>query len=486
MFNIVDAPRNDDVFLAVVRLYKKGTNGAKDSICTGTFVSDNAVLTAAHCIDASPTGGMYLAPGKSNADYHLGAAATKVYTLRSNGASGYLPRQDFAILIFPDCSAPAVMKLSAATPAIGASIDLIGFGLTVLAEDSYTAPASAKTYAKYYGHNKVTETDYPGYGVTIGGNTEAQGLAGAATGAAAMVSLGDSGGPLVLADGSMTGVLSTVAYPADGGDRLDRIHTAEYIDLHQPIIRGIIDSANLGGAGIAIPSNWVATVVPALDAEYTDTANTSPPGFTPIQWNPVTAEVFDPNPTRIELMSGYFSGAADTHTKPTSGVDPILQRFVKEFYEDAAFYGVAIEPQIPTFTIRYVDSFPSYLPDRDYFTQNSQGVCATFFNGLEAWREIFIIAKPKGYPPTMWDRNKLKKQVYRQLGHCLLEKSYAPQTTSAPNYSILGRFFYTKGMEQYDDYFRTEIAQLFSASYLSSIYSTIGISYLDSFDPVRD
>ena len=182
--------------------------------CTGTFVSANTMLTAAHCIENGLTPNYV--PGTSF-DLSRGdliekwvAEAPKVKDVivseldtESNGTirsdKGY---KDIAVIIFEDDVAPAIMPLLGRSPKKDEKVEVMGFGLTTALEGGQ-APSVSK---KRHGFNKIYKQDQidEGYkdSIVIVGDATTNGSDKSLTGH------GDSGGPLIV-DGAIAGICSS-------------------------------------------------------------------------------------------------------------------------------------------------------------------------------------------------------------------------------------------------------------------------------------
>jgi hypothetical protein len=149
--------------------------------CTGVFVGDNTLLSAAHCIDGSANGGIgvmlggeLVMPAKA---LHQGAV----------GEDHDTAERDISVLIFPTAVAPAVTPVTTHAAKVGDLLTLVGYGDTVLNEATSNGNAG-----KFTGQNKVRGL-IPNAVATWGESGRAR--PHAAAGKDSVSGNGDSGGP---------------------------------------------------------------------------------------------------------------------------------------------------------------------------------------------------------------------------------------------------------------------------------------------------
>ena len=104
-------------------------------ICTGTFVNDAQLITAAHCVDQLDPyypDVRLVEPVHGNGDirYRVRARAVsfsrnELYSIKeNNGVNG----GDLAIINFPRHTAPGVRSISPSSPEVDQQITIVGFG----------------------------------------------------------------------------------------------------------------------------------------------------------------------------------------------------------------------------------------------------------------------------------------------------------------------------------------------------------------------
>jgi secreted trypsin-like serine protease len=94
----------------------------RENFCTGTFVSHNTMLTAAHCVDEHRV---------VTLDELGGVRSNAVHQYPRNIVRGVIDANDVAVVLFPDHTAKAFTKLADRAPAKGDSVFLVGYGSCV-------------------------------------------------------------------------------------------------------------------------------------------------------------------------------------------------------------------------------------------------------------------------------------------------------------------------------------------------------------------
>lgn len=212
---------------SVVMLYDSKAGG----ICTGTFISEDTVISAAHCtmsgkIDslgnvAGP--GLAIVNVKNLALGQVELVAEAVKMVRNplwekNGKN--VNKWDLSVLTFPKGTAKAVSQLASVKPRVGDQFEIVGFGLN----QSKNLFDGSTAGVKRTGGNTVQSLidgfiQFKGQSAT----TTADGTKSSASG-------GDSGGPLFI-DGKLAGITSGGAADWFG---FGSMSTSLYIDLSSP------------------------------------------------------------------------------------------------------------------------------------------------------------------------------------------------------------------------------------------------------------
>jgi secreted trypsin-like serine protease len=219
-----------------VILLQFSTGGYGSSICTGTFVNDAQVVTAAHCVydilkngrtASSMTFTKTLADGRSQRVTALSLKYHPGYTV----VPGKLSNHDVAVVTFPRNSAPATTPLYPHTPSVGQAFTIVGFGVNDYKYDASGQQTGSGSGIKRKGENEIYQVEdgmIKFYGVpTASDPTVAQGH-DVASGS------GDSGGPLLI-DGSLAAVTSGggLAQATDEEGRSVTVKVSNYVDLNE-------------------------------------------------------------------------------------------------------------------------------------------------------------------------------------------------------------------------------------------------------------
>jgi hypothetical protein len=240
--------------------------------CTGTFVSDTTMLTAAHCVPSTGSLVVYVPRARFDLDTELdqvkdiGVRATGVvrsdFQERENGTDDEFLREtgkDMSAVIFPPGTAPDTVTLAAKRPSVGGRVSLVGFGLTHFSSGTARQPDD-DVATKREGSNTLyadqTTANYPDALFFLGASKTTGG-------ATASVAQGDSGGPMLDAAGALTGITSggillEASAATPGADVL-----VAYAALDTSYAASFFDKARAQGAQIPKPGEKLAPTAPS-------------------------------------------------------------------------------------------------------------------------------------------------------------------------------------------------------------------------------
>lgn len=231
-------------FPAVRQILRR--SGSSNYICSGTFISDNALLTAAHCLDT-------LTP-RNNRLERTGEQA--LHAWRHPDYNGDLGGTDLGLLIFPDHTASEFASIRSVVPKKGDALTIVGYGNN-----------EVWTTSSWWSGKQIKGR---GAGVKRKGNNVIANLArgmihfygvpgrapGVALGADVLSASGDSGGPLFI-DSALAGITS--------GGWTD---ISSYVDLTSWDSLGFLEFAKTKGAHINLAGQPNLNVVQSISFDH--------------------------------------------------------------------------------------------------------------------------------------------------------------------------------------------------------------------------
>ncbi|MFW7381260.1 MAG: trypsin-like serine protease [Oligoflexus sp.] len=226
----------EDLFPAAVLLVSLTDEG--QGICTGTFVNDYQVVTAAHCVidfsEENPP--LYYVELDADGKEAVAVSRARTYVANPNYSlfrNGGVNGSDLAVLDFARNTAPATASIASRSPAVGDDLTIVGYGNN----HNFFGPDGRLTGSgsgeKRTGTNVISSKSNgfinfnglpgSGYGVELGE------LVGSGS--------GDSGGPMFV-DGELVGVTS------GGGlsrTRSGLVSVSRYVDLNSRESRNFLN-----------------------------------------------------------------------------------------------------------------------------------------------------------------------------------------------------------------------------------------------------
>lgn len=202
----------NDEYPAVVRI------SLGNSSCTASFISEDILLTAAHCVHNKAF-----------------AKDVKVFMHPLYISSGEANRADLALIKLPKKASESVLRIAPRAPNEGDPITIVGFGLS-------DAANNLSAGVKRKGDNTLRNR--------ANGLLVFSGLVrGANDGVNSASASGDSGGPMLL-DGRQVGVTSA-------GTIKGNTKFSIYVDLHSEDSKNFFRQAQDAGYNIPLPEGFI-------------------------------------------------------------------------------------------------------------------------------------------------------------------------------------------------------------------------------------
>lgn len=228
---------DDAAFPAVVQLMSKSENNSR--FCSGFFVNEYQVLTAAHCVKdlGSDLPDLYLIAGGNPMFEHRSAKALRyfVHPDYEQGQQQIANPYDIAVIEFPAGSAESSIRLSSRPASVNDAITLVGYGSDQNVAGVSSTATGTGTGIKRYGQNSIKALA-DGILSIVGVDRTRPGLH---KGQYVATAQGDSGGPVLL-NAEVIGVMVAVDVRLGGAGKVSSVSYA--VDLKSSSSREFLDS----------------------------------------------------------------------------------------------------------------------------------------------------------------------------------------------------------------------------------------------------
>ncbi len=236
-------PANEE-FPSVIMLQFQLAQGS--GICTGTFVNDSQVVTAAHCVHdlieagAQPSSISFVRKNARGSAVKVAALAMEHHP-DYQVEEGKLNEHDLAVVTFPRGAAPGTTPLFAGEAQEGQEFTIVGFGLNNYSYGSHGEQTGNGSGVKRKGNNRIAEVSQGMirfYGVPTATDRAVPLGQESASGS------GDSGGPLFIKGAlAATTAGGGLAQARDEKGRLVTVKVSNYINLHEASNEEFLKSA---------------------------------------------------------------------------------------------------------------------------------------------------------------------------------------------------------------------------------------------------
>lgn len=231
---VTNGLKASDEFPSVVLL--QFTMGYATSICTGTFVNDAQVVTAAHCVydilkDGHSISSMSFTKTLTNGTSQRIKATALKYHPGYTVVPGRLSNHDLAVVTFPRYSAPATTPLYGDEPRVGQAFTIVGYGVNDYQYDASGQQKGTGSGVKRKGKNTINHIQN---GLIRFDGVPTASDSDYALGQESASGSGDSGGPMLI-DGALAAVTAGggLGKAKDKGGNSITVKVSNYVDLSE-------------------------------------------------------------------------------------------------------------------------------------------------------------------------------------------------------------------------------------------------------------
>lgn len=201
-------------------------------ICTGTYISDHLILTAAHCLTETTTADhvtRQVVSGRSQ--YNVNAVGQRLIIHPGYHSETDL-NVDLGLVVVPSGSSSVWAKVAGRAATVGDPVRMVGYGHSTIKRDTQGKQIEEQGAGeKRSGTNRIG-TVTAGILFFDGMLSEAEArYRGKPVGSEVSIGSGDSGGPLFNARGELVGVTSSQDFKMDAWGIIESMNSI-FVDLH--------------------------------------------------------------------------------------------------------------------------------------------------------------------------------------------------------------------------------------------------------------
>lgn len=213
---------------------------ADNHICTGTYINDHMILTAAHCLDQAKGMDHVSREVRDGSSRYLVMAEGLRFIRHPNYKVMTDLQYDLGLIVVAPFSSRSWISLAAGASQVGDEVRMVGYGHNKIKRDPQGSEIEEEGAGeKRSGTNRITKLqDGSIRFVGVISEVEAKYL-GKQVGAEVGIGGGDSGGPLLNKAGQLVGVVSSQSFEWDEWNMVKSVESI-FVDLSSAAARDFV------------------------------------------------------------------------------------------------------------------------------------------------------------------------------------------------------------------------------------------------------